>query len=197
MTLQIHSDASYLSVKKGRSRAGDHLYLGANTKSTKPITNNGTILTISGIIKHVMSSAAKAEVAGLFIKAKEGEILCTTLDKMGYPQDATPIQTDNSTASRIANNTINQQSSRSTDMQFYWVRDQVKQGHFQVFGPRARQISAITSPSTIHPNTTKTSNQCTSTIPSPRQHSSRLKLPAFCKGVLIQLIQLLTQIRFN
>jgi hypothetical protein len=41
----------------------------------RPILNNGAVLTISGIIKDVMSSAAEAEVAGLFINAKEGEIL--------------------------------------------------------------------------------------------------------------------------
>ncbi len=133
MYLHVHSDASYLSVPKGRSRAGGHFFLGAPTTSTKPILNNGAVLTVSGIIKHVMSSAAEAEIAGLFINAKEGEILRTTLGEMGYTQDATPIQTDNSTASGIANDTINQQRSRSIDMRFYWVRDRVKQGHFQVF----------------------------------------------------------------
>ena len=133
MALQIHSDASYLSVPKGRSRAGGHIYLGAKSASSQPILNNGAVLTISGIIKHVMSSAAEAEVAGLFINAKEGEILRTTLQEMGYTQEATPIQTDNSTASGIANDTINQQRSRSIDMRFYWVRDRVKQGHFKVF----------------------------------------------------------------
>ena len=80
-----------------------------------------------------MSSAAETEVARLFVNAKEGEILRTTLDEMGYPQEPTPIQTDNSTASGIANDTINQQRSRSIDMRFYWIRDRVKQGHFIVF----------------------------------------------------------------
>jgi hypothetical protein len=92
MALQIHSNASYLSVAKGGSPAGGHLYLGTVAKSTKPILNNGAVLTISGILKHVMSSAAEAEVAGLFVNAKEGEILRTTLDEMGYPQEPTPIK---------------------------------------------------------------------------------------------------------
>jgi hypothetical protein len=109
MALHIHSDASYLSVTKGRSQAGGHIYLGTKSNATKPMFNNGAILTISGIIKHVMLLAAEAEIAALFIKAKEGEVLCNTFDKMGYPQEATPIQTDNSTASGIANDTINQQ----------------------------------------------------------------------------------------
>jgi hypothetical protein len=120
MALQIHSDASYILVSQGHSRAGGHLYLGTAAKSTKPILNNGTILTISGILKH-FSSAAEAEVAGFFVNAKEGKILSTTLDEMGYPQEPTPIQTDNSTASGIANDTINQQRSRSINMRFYWI----------------------------------------------------------------------------
>jgi hypothetical protein len=62
MTLQIHSDASYLSVTKGRSCAGGHIYLGTTTKSTTPLLNSGAVLTISSIIKHVMSSAAEAEM---------------------------------------------------------------------------------------------------------------------------------------
>jgi hypothetical protein len=133
MVLQIHSDASYLSVPKGRSRAGGHIYLTAKSTSDQPILNNGAVLTISGIIKHVMSSAAEAEVAGLFINAKEGKILRFTLTEMGYTQEAVPIQTDNSTASGIATDTIDQQRSRFIDMRFYWVRDHVKQGHFKVF----------------------------------------------------------------
>ena len=133
MALQIHSDASYLSVTKGRSQAGGHIYLGTKSNSTEPMLNNGAILTISGIIKHVMSSVAEAELAGLFINAKEGEILCNTLEEMGHPQEATPIRTDNSTANGIANDTINQQQSKTNGMPFYWVRDRVKQGHFKVF----------------------------------------------------------------
>jgi hypothetical protein len=133
MALQIQSDASYLLVAKGRSQAGGHLYIGTAAKSTKPMLNNGAVLTITGILKHDMSSAAEAEVAGLFVNAQEGEILHTTLDEIRSPQEPTPIQTDNSTASAIAHDTINQQRSRSIDMHFYWIRDRVKQGHLIVF----------------------------------------------------------------
>jgi hypothetical protein len=92
MALQIHSDASYLSVPKGRSRvAGGQAYLGARSESTQPILKNGAVITVSSIIKHVMSLAAGVEVAGLFINAKEDKILHTTLDERGYPQETTPI----------------------------------------------------------------------------------------------------------
>jgi hypothetical protein len=107
--------------------------------STQSILNNGTVLTVSGIIKHIMSSAAKAKVAGLFINAKEGEIPCTTLDEMGYPQEATPIQTNNSTDSGITNNIMNQQHhSCSIHMQFCWVCAKVQQGHFKDFWAPSR-----------------------------------------------------------
>jgi hypothetical protein len=51
---------------------------------------------------------------------------------MGWPQPATPVQTDNSTACGIANDNIKQQRSRSINMRFYWVRDRKQQGHFNI-----------------------------------------------------------------
>jgi hypothetical protein len=55
------------------------------------------------------------------------------LKEMGWPQPATPMQTDNSTACGIANDTIKQQQSRAIDMRFYWVQDRTQQGHFDIF----------------------------------------------------------------
>jgi hypothetical protein len=61
------------------------------------------------LIKHVMSSASEAELAGLFINGKEAAVIRTTLYEMGWKQqEPTPITTDNSTASGIANDTIQQ-----------------------------------------------------------------------------------------
>jgi hypothetical protein len=51
---------------------------------------------------------------------------------MGWPQPATPLQTDNSCTAGIINDTIKQRCSKAIDMRFYWVRDRVRQGHFQV-----------------------------------------------------------------
>jgi len=64
MVLAVHSDASHLSEPKARSRAGGHFFLSSDT--TIP-PNNGTVLNIAHIIKNVMSSATKAELAGLYI----------------------------------------------------------------------------------------------------------------------------------
>ena len=128
MILYIHSDASYLSEAGAKSRVGGYFYLG--DKQDKML--NGAILVISSIIKHVMSSAAEAEVGGLFHNAKEGTIIRTTLQEMGHPQPPTMIYTDNSTANKIANDTCKQQRSRAMDMRYYWLQDRVKQKQFKV-----------------------------------------------------------------
>ena len=62
MKLEVHRDASYLNEPKARSRAGRHLFL--SNKATIP-QNNGKILNIAHIIKHVMTLAIEAELAAI------------------------------------------------------------------------------------------------------------------------------------
>ena len=68
MVLTGHSDASYLSEAKSRSRAGGHFFM---TDELAEPTNNGAVTTISRIIKAVISSAAEAELCALFINCHE------------------------------------------------------------------------------------------------------------------------------
>jgi hypothetical protein len=91
---------------------------------------NGPIMVLAKIIKNVMSSAAEAEVAALFMNAQEMAPMRQCLKDLGHAQPATPIKTDNSTATGIINNTIKQKRSKSIDMRFYWLLDRVKQGQF-------------------------------------------------------------------
>lgn len=88
MLLKMHGNASYLSVTKGSSRADGHIYLGKPHPHWPTHPKQWCHPHHPGIIKHVMSSTAKAEISGLFINAKESETLRTTLDEMGYPQEA-------------------------------------------------------------------------------------------------------------
>ena len=133
MQLHSHSDASYLSESKACSRVGGLFFLSSkdDPKNSKPPPINGAIQVISSILKNVMSSAAEAEVGGLFKNGKEAAMLRTILEEMGWPQsDPTPIQTDNSCAEGIINDTVKQKCSKAMDMHFYWIKDRVKQGHF-------------------------------------------------------------------
>ena len=83
---------------------------------------NGPVLTIAQIIKFVMSSAAKAELAGLFICTKAMVPMCQSLIKMGWPQPKSPIQTDNSTAAGVVNKTIITKNIKSMDIELWWLR---------------------------------------------------------------------------
>ena len=105
-----------------------HFFLGRKSDPSKPILLNGTIYIMCGILKFVLASAAEAELGALFLNSKEGIIMRLTLQEMGNPQPATPIHCDNMTATVIANDTIKKQCSRSMEMRFFWVTDQVKNG---------------------------------------------------------------------
>ena len=82
------------------------------------------------ILKHVAASAAAAEVGALFLNAKEAEVMRLTLLELGHPQPPTPIHIDNSTPVGIVNSTIKRQRSRSMEMRYFWLLDQIAQRMF-------------------------------------------------------------------
>ena len=129
MQLAIHSDASYLSEPKSRSRAGGHHFLTQKENITD--VDNGAVLNLSQVIKAVMSSAAEAETGALFLNAKLAVPIRHTLEELGHPQGKTPIQTDNSTAYGIVNNKIQPKQTKAMDMRFYWLKDREAQNFFQ------------------------------------------------------------------
>ena len=144
MILKVHSDASYLSEAKARSRAAGYHYLGNNTApddATMPRLN-GAILVLSKIMKEVLSSAAEAEIGAIFYNGKEACPLRHTLEALGHKQPATVIVTDNSTAAGLANDTIKQRRSKAIDMRFYWIRDRETQGQFRIHWKPGKQNHA-------------------------------------------------------
>ena len=138
MQLYVHSDASYLSVRKARIRVGGIHYLSDPPPNTQDPDNytpliNGIIHVVCKILCNIMSSAAEAELGALFLNAKEEVPIHTTLIEMNWPQPPTPIQVDNFTALGIANQTIKQKLSKAMNMRFHWVIDRIKQGQFRVY----------------------------------------------------------------
>jgi hypothetical protein len=83
-----------------------------------------------------MASAAKAELGGLYYNGTDACPLRTALDEMDHPQPPTPLITDNSTATGIANKTVKQRRSKAIDMRFYWLQDWVEQDEFRIFWKR-------------------------------------------------------------
>jgi hypothetical protein len=130
MVLAAHSNASYLSKPNARSRDGGHFFLSSD--STIP-QNNGAILNIAHIIKHVMSSATEAELAGLYIMARKAVYIRIILEEMGHKQPATPLQTDNSMAKAVTNGKVQTKRTKVMDMRFHWLQDRECQRQFRIY----------------------------------------------------------------
>ncbi len=130
MILAAHSDASYLSEPKARSRAGGHFFL---SSSADIPPNNGAILNLAHIIKHVMASATEAELAALYIVAREAVYIRIILEELGHKQPATPLQTDNAMADAVCNGKIQPKRTKAMDMRFHWLRDRECQEQFRIY----------------------------------------------------------------
>ena len=113
MILNVHSDASYLSAGKGRSRAGGYFFLGSLPVDNEPIQLNGNIAITCAILKLVAASAAEAELGALFLNTQEARVMRLILHELGHSQLPTPIHIDNTTTVGVVNNTIKRQRSRA------------------------------------------------------------------------------------
>jgi hypothetical protein len=99
MVLHVHhSNASYLSAPKARSRFAGYQFLShrPHDPSSPPNPNdpppphNGTINVPCQIMREVLSSAAKAKLGGVYYNGKEACPVRVCLEELGHPQLATP-----------------------------------------------------------------------------------------------------------
>ena len=123
MILVVHSDASYLSEPKARSRAGGHIFL--SNDGDMP-SNNGDIQYITHH-KNVMSSATEAELAALYIMAREAVYIRIILEEMEHKQPKAQLQTDNAMANAVVNGIVQPKRTKAMDMRFHWLRDRESQ----------------------------------------------------------------------
>ena len=126
MVLAMHWYAGFHNESKGRIWAGAHIFLAED----EPIPRwNEPILTISQVIKFLLSSAVKSELLSISVTEKLVPMR-QTLIEMGWPQPPTPIQTDNSMASGVLNDTIIARKNKSMDLRFHWLRCSEAQQQF-------------------------------------------------------------------
>ena len=85
------------------------------------------------MLKHVVSSAAKAETAGFFYNAQQAILLRRILNALGHHQCPTMIKTDNETACGFVNNNIHLCKSKTWDMPYYWLKDKATQKMINVY----------------------------------------------------------------
>ncbi len=130
MVLSVHTDASYLSKTGVKSRAAGHSYL---SNCNDEDFDNCAILTLSTIIKHIMSSASGAKLATLYYGCKlANTLLWTTLEELGHFQPTpTAVTTNNSTPQGLTTRTMTPTASKSMDQCFHWLKCWNAQCQFQ------------------------------------------------------------------
>ena len=135
MVLNIDSDAAYLVSPQARSRIAGYFTF------KPPITNavpQGPLLVECKTLRHVVASSAEAETAGVFHNAQIAIPIRYMLLKLGHPQPATPIKTDNTTVNSFVKNNLTQKRSKSWDMRYYWLREKQSTQQFSIIWERAK-----------------------------------------------------------
>ena len=148
MQLHIHSDESYLSESKSRSRragfftCGEIIYA-PNSSSNKV---NGPIRVSSTIIPTVVGSATEASYAALYLNAQDATVDRQTLIDIGHPQQPTLITYDNQPAGKIALRTAKIKRSKAIAMRYHWIQDRIARREFQIaWKPGPQNIADFTS----------------------------------------------------
>ena len=83
--------------------------------------NNEAVLTITKIIKAVMSSSAEAELRALLINCKESITALQALEEMGHTQQPTPMHTENTKAHGLVNNNLAIKRLKSIYTRLHWI----------------------------------------------------------------------------
>jgi hypothetical protein len=129
VNITINSDASYISKSQAQSRAGIIFYLSSPHQHDTPVPTHQATNIISVILKHIIASAAEAELAALLQCAR-----CLQppnhLEELGHPKPPTAIHTDNECANSFAIATVKQHRSKAMDVRFYFIRYCIKQLQF-------------------------------------------------------------------
>ena len=139
MVLYIDSDAAYLIAEKAKSRIAGCFYCSnenpLRTKLNPPL--NGPIHIECKLLRHVITSAAEAETAGLFTNCQKAVKIKQMLHALGHPQQAISVKTDNTTAASFVNDMIKQKRSKSWDVRFHWLSEQQALQNFFIYREKA------------------------------------------------------------
>jgi hypothetical protein len=123
MILKTTTDATYLVHRKACSRVAAHYHLGwlNSDRVNRPLD------VLSKTLKNVVSSAA--DTGG-----KHACPILAHLNELGHKQPATgsPFETDNYNAQGVLNSKMRQKHSKSFDMRYWWMKDRIHQGQFDL-----------------------------------------------------------------
>jgi hypothetical protein len=95
---------------------------------------NGPLDVLSKTLKNIVSSAAEAETGGIYTGGKHACPILAHLNELGHKQPVTgsPFETDNCNAQGVLNSKIRPKHSKSFDMHYWWMKDRIHQGQFDL-----------------------------------------------------------------
>ncbi len=79
------------------------------------------MLNIAHIIKNIMSSVTKTELAGLYIMAHKAVYIRIILEELGHTQPPIPLQTDYTMADGVINGKVQPKQTKAMDVRFHWL----------------------------------------------------------------------------
>jgi hypothetical protein len=123
MILCAHSDAGFLNELQSRSQAGAHIFLLEDVSMAR----SSPLPKSSNLLWHLLPNQNLLPSSSLHAKMIPHR---QTLIDMGWPQPKSPIQTNNSTAAGVVNNTIVLRRSKMMDMRLWWLHCWVSQDQF-------------------------------------------------------------------
>ena len=132
MILHVDSDAAYLVAPGAKSRIAGFFYFKQAPDGSLLKHLNNPVHIECKYLRHVVASAAEAEVGGLFHNCQSSIPIRNCLILMNHPQPPTPVKTDNTTAQAFTYNNITIKKAKSWDMRYYWLRDRENQLHFKI-----------------------------------------------------------------
>ena len=161
VVLHVDSKAAYLVAPKAHSRVSEYFHLSDHPNITKYPKLNGAILVECKILRHVVSSSAEEEVAGIFHNVGMVIPICHILQSLNHPPPPTPLKTDNSTAAGFAYNNIHQKRSKLWDMRYHWLHNKQTQQQFNIFWEKESTTTLIISQNTTPLRSTGPNKQST------------------------------------
>ena len=105
--------------------------------------NNRSVVTISQIIKAVVSSTEEAELGALFINCREAIPARHALKAMGHEQPPTPMQTDNTTTHGVVIKNIASKRLKYMDMKLHWLRCRISQNFLPLLATRTQKLRQL------------------------------------------------------
>ena len=88
---------------------------------------------MSQIIQNVIASATEAEIAALYMNARELVAIRNILENLGHKQQLTLMQTDSATAEGILNKKMQPKRTKAMDMRFHWLCDRHQKRKINIF----------------------------------------------------------------